>query len=128
MHSFNDDLWPICLLTLSGSPTEKEFAQYLDELLTHYNKPGKRAYVVDLRKLDGASPNIRKAQSHFFEKNEALVREKNVGMALVVANGLQRGILTALYWLKPFPCPHKIVTDIDEAENYCRGQLVSADA
>ena len=52
--------------------------------------------------------------AEFLEENEALLAETVAGQVIVLSNALQRGVLTAILWVRPFPMPHYLASSREE--------------
>jgi hypothetical protein len=66
-------------------------------------------------------PNAkRRAEVIAFERTHRAELERTQrGAVIVVANALQRGVITAFLWLTRPPFPVRVVTDYDEARALC---------
>lgn len=116
-------LWPLILWeqpehrTADGVTTEA-FA-HLESLLKQ-TSPGERLFLfTDLSRVKEAPPaSQRKLSADFIERNEALQRRASVGGCVVVASAIMRGVLTAIFWMRPPPTPMKIVGTREEGILY----------
>ena len=55
-----------------------------------------------------------------------LLTEYCVGTGVVVSNGMQRGLMTAVLWFVPSPAPIEVCGSVAEAEELVRGLLAES--
>jgi hypothetical protein len=112
--------WP---LIVWESPAERvpdaSSAQALDwiEALWRSTPLGSRSFMVtDLTRMrDGAPASQRKYAADFMERNRELQVRASAGGAIVAPSALARGIITAVFWLKPSPVKSHVVSTREEA-------------
>jgi hypothetical protein len=75
-----------------------------------------------------AIPNARqRARAAEYEREaEAVIRQFNVGSALVVDSALGRGVITALRWISKATAPEAVFATPAEAGRWCIAQLEAA--
>jgi hypothetical protein len=100
-----------------GATTDEEFAAYLETLLVSMNGPkaGPRLLVIDATHSAATPATQRRLQADWMKQHAARIRDVTVGCAFIIPSGLVRGILTAILWIQPLPCPHEVVATLDEA-------------
>jgi hypothetical protein len=59
--------------------------------------------LADGARSQGMSASQRRATADFQVRHEALIRRVCIAQAVVIISSVQRGILTAILWLKPPP-------------------------
>ena len=84
---------------------------------------GKIAMIVDGATADTPSPAARKLMAEFLDENRLLIASRCAAAAIVITSGLQRGVLTAVLWLAPSPCPIRVFGTVGEAEEWARKSL-----
>lgn len=75
----------------------------------------KVAWVVDLAGIIKATATQRRLFSEHLERFEPHDIAYNQGSALIVPNALVRGLVTAVFWLKPPRFPTECFSTYDEA-------------
>ncbi len=88
--------------------------------------PTKHALVVDttaIEKIPDAT--LRKKMKDFEDGRRPIIREKNIGSAIVLSNALVRGAYTALRWISPQPAPNKAFSNVREAARWCIEGIVA---
>lgn len=78
----------------------------------------KRRRFLMLFDLRGASssPNRRRRLLDWGLQHERELRAYLGASALVVSNGFERGIVTAMLWLHPVPWPMRVFSSVEDAE------------
>ncbi len=65
----------------------------------------------------------RRAAAELEEKIAPVEKVYNAGTGYVTRSSIQRGILTAVFWLRPPAYPYRVFDDMNEAEEWARTQL-----
>lgn len=78
----------------------------------------KRTRILMLFDLRGASssPSRRRRLLDWGLRHERELRTYLAASALVVGNGFERGIVTAMLWLQPVPWPMRVFSSVEDAE------------
>lgn len=80
---------------------------------------GKRLVLfVDGLRSEGLSAKQRQVTADFTTKHEGLIRRVCLAQAVTLESALQRGILTAILWLKPPPTDLRAFKTRAEAEAF----------
>ncbi len=95
-----------------------------------YLEGGADSPSKNIRMLTTRSPTpVQRRRFAEFEKEvEDRDREFTSGTAIIAKSGLQRGLITAIYWLAPPVYPYRICRSVAEAVDWCKGQLDTVDA
>lgn len=132
---FDVSMWPLVHVTM---PPEMRSADlvYLQECYEHVFAARRRhALIVDtstLEKIPDAT--LRRQMKQFEDGRRPIIREKNIGSAIVLSNALVRGAYTALRWISPQPAPNRAFSNVRDAARWCvegieaDGQVVPAGA
>jgi len=83
------------------------------------------ALVVLAGSMLRISARQRRRLAEFEKRFEDHDRRYGVGVALVASNTIVRGLITAVFWLKPPVYPHRFFADRDEALAWLRERLAS---
>lgn len=94
---------------------------YLQESYEHvFAAPRRHALIVDtttLEKIPDAT--LRRRMKEFEDGRRPIIRQKNIGSAIVLSNSLARGAYTALRWISPQPAPNKAFANVRDAARWC---------
>lgn len=98
-----------------------EDIDYLQASYEHvFAEPNRHALVVDttaIEKIPDAT--LRKRMKDFEDSRRPIIRDKNIGSAIVLSNALVRGAFTALRWISPQPAPNKAFSNVRDAARWC---------
>ena len=94
---------------------------------------GKRMVLLaDGTLSNGMSASQRRTTAEFTEQHVALLRRVCAPQAVVIVSAIQRGIMTAILWVKPPPVELRAFKTREEAEAYLdeveRGAALSKSA
>lgn len=81
------------------------------------------AWVVDASNVKGSSAQERKITADYEQRAAEHLKRFNRGTAFVLPSAIVRGIVTAIYWLVPPPYPHRVFSNVPDAEAWARAQL-----
>lgn len=94
---------------------------YLQESYEHvFAAPTRHALVVDtttIEKIPDAT--LRRRMKEFEDGRRPIIRDKNIGSAIVLSNAVVRGAYTALRWISPQPAPNKAFSNLRDAARWC---------
>ena len=94
---------------------------YLQASYEHvFAAPTRHALIVDtttIEKIPDAT--LRRKMKDFEDGRRPIIREKNIGSAIVLSNSLVRGAYTALRWISPQPAPNKAFSNVRDAARWC---------
>jgi hypothetical protein len=117
---FDISMWPLVLVSM---PPVMQVADivYLQESYEHvFAAPTRHALVVDttpIEKIPDAT--LRRRMKDFEDGRRPIIREKNIGSAIVLSNAVARGAYTALRWISPQPAPNKAFSNVRDAARWC---------
>lgn len=113
-------MWPLVLVSM---PPVMQVADivYLQESYEHvFAAPTRHALVVDtttIEKIPDAT--LRRRMKEFEDGRRPIIRDKNIGSAIVLSNAVVRGAYTALRWISPQPAPNKAFSNLRDAARWC---------
>ena len=117
---FNVSMWPLVHVTMPPVIEVADIA-YLQESYEHvFAEPTRHALIVDtttIEKIPDAT--LRRKMKEFEDSRRPIIRDKNIGSAIVLSNALVRGAYTALRWISPQPAPNKAFSNVREAARWC---------
>lgn len=124
VYRIDERRWPLAIFESPGplSPSEIDADSFYAELTRCLKKRERFATLHDIRNTrPDASRRRRFAQ--WVKDNDAELRLRLAAHAVVVDSGFQRGMITAILWMTPSPCPMKVFGDREEAERWLLGEL-----
>jgi hypothetical protein len=117
---FDVSMWPLVFVTMPPMihTADIDFLQASYEHI--FGAPTRHALVVDttpIEKIPDAT--LRRRMKEFEDSRRTIIREKNIGSAIVLSNSLVRGAYTALRWISPQPAPNKAFSTVRDATRWC---------
>lgn len=89
-------------MTLPASTTDNELLAYFDACESWSKRvTSPVGWVMDLSRVTGGTARQRALFAEYQERLSAFDRRYNRATALVISNPVVRGLVTAVYWLKP---------------------------
>lgn len=117
---FDVSMWPLVLVSMPAQ-LQVEDIIYLQESYEHvFAAPTRHALVVDTTTLESIpDATLRRRMKEFEDGRRPIIRERNIGSAIVLSNSLARGAYTALRWISPQPAPNKAFANVRDAARWC---------
>jgi hypothetical protein len=106
---------PLVTVRLTGSLSDAEFRTYLLGYESVMARGQRVVVVVDARLAAPAPASQRTMQADWLAANEQRIRAQLLGMAFVLSSPIHRAIITAVFWMRPLPCPYAIVATMHDA-------------
>ncbi len=117
---FDVSMWPLVLVSI---PPVMQLADidYLQASYEHvFAAPTRHALIVDTTTIERIpDATLRRRMKEFEDGRRPIIRDKNIGSAIVLSNALVRGAFTALRWISPQPAPNKAFSNVREAARWC---------
>lgn len=118
-----EDLAPLYVVRFEGIASDAQFAAYLAHVLRITQRGEVHAMVYDASAAGWVPPSQRQLQVEWMREHDKLNRDTTAGLAFVLPSPLVRGVLTAMLWLAPMPCPHLVARTLDQGLVWCRERL-----
>jgi hypothetical protein len=121
-----EDRFPLVVFTFRGTITMPELERYLSEserLLERTQPYAGLVIAADVRPLEVA---LVRRQAQWMKVNRERVKQKSLGVALVIPSPMIRGVLKAILWLEPMPQPHKLCSNLEDAVSWVHEKLAAA--
>lgn len=118
--------WPVVRVFLPLAATDDEVREYLDTLARLRSRMEPYALIVVAGKSLGFSSKQRQMQADYIASGLHLSRTYLKAFAFVAGSAMQRGMLTAIFWLRPPEWPHKVFSTLHDAEAWVRSLLGEA--
>lgn len=117
---FDTSMWPLVLVVMPPTLQVEDIA-YLQQSYEHvFAAPTRHALVVDTTTLESIpDATLRRRMKEFEDGKRTIIRERNIGSAIVLSNSVVRGAFTALRWISPQPAPNKAFANLRDAARWC---------
>jgi glyoxylase-like metal-dependent hydrolase (beta-lactamase superfamily II) len=122
----DDTLWPIVRVKLPPEQTDDEMRLYLDELRALRERRQPYALIIDANDSRGFTASQRKLQAEYIESGVELTRRYLKAFAFVAESAIQRGMMTAIFWLRRPEWPHAFFATVEEAKEWARDKLAES--
>jgi hypothetical protein len=111
------DSWPIVVSTIHGKEHTEATLDQAYAAWTGFMHKGPHVLILDMTDgTAGASAAQRARVAAWIERNETLLRaRKQLAHVLVFDSAIMRGIVTAVFWLRPPANPHYTAQNLDHA-------------
>jgi hypothetical protein len=123
---FDVSMWPLVQVTMPAAIEVADIV-YLQQSYEHvFAAPTRHALIVDtttIEKVPDAA--LRRKMKEFEDGRRPIIRDKNIGSAIVLSNALVRGAYTALRWISPQPAPNKAFSNLRDAARWCIEGIVA---
>ncbi len=124
VYRVDESRWPLAIFDSPGplAVSEIDTDSFYAELTRVLRK---REVFATLHDLRGSRPDAsrRRRFAEWVRDNDAELRLRLAAHAVVVDTGFQRGMITAVLWMTPSPCPMKVFDDREEAEQWLLREL-----
>lgn len=117
---FDASMWPLVLVSMPPELQVEDIVYLQDSYEEVFAAPTRHALVVDtttLVKVPDAT--LRRRMKDFEDGRRPIIREKNIGSAIVLSSSIVRGAYTALRWISPQPAPNKAFSSVRDAARWC---------
>ena len=117
---FDVSMWPLAVITMPPVLTVADI-EYMQECYEQvFAAPKRHALIVNTTTLVRVpDATLRKVTKAFEDSRRQIIREKNIGSAIIIQSALTRGAYTALRWISPQPAPNRAFPTVREAADWC---------
>jgi hypothetical protein len=117
---FDVSLWPLVLVLMPPTLYLEDIVYLQESYESVFAAPTRHALVVDTTTIENIpDATLRRRMKEFEDGRRPIIREKNIGSAIVLSNALVRGAYTALRWISPQPAPNKAFGNVRDAARWC---------
>lgn len=117
---FDVRLWPLVLVTMPPMIRMDDIVYLQESYELIFAAPNRHALLVDTTTIESIpDATLRRRMKEFEDSRRPIIREKNIGSAIVLSNSLVRGAYTALRWISPQPAPNKAFSNVRDAARWC---------
>ncbi len=124
--TFDDSLWPLLTLRITGTMTDKQFEEYLVRSTYYVERGEKYVTISDMGQAGLPSAAQRHMQAEWIRQHEAALREWVLGSANLLTSAPIRLAVSLIFYLKPLPMPYAAVADMDSAVRFVTARLEEA--
>lgn len=111
--------WPVNIVTVHGVPgvgiEHAAIERVCDVLHSFTRRKEPYANIVDLTRCPDIPAIERQFVADSFRTRQADYEPYLVAVAVVIASPVMRGVLTAIGWIQPYPCPIEFVANLSQA-------------
>ena len=115
--------WPLVDITFEGVIADEDFEAYLDHVDAYPTGDVRYVMIVNASRAYGITTQQRKMQAAWMKRRHREIAANCLGIAFVMTSPIVRGMLTAILWLQPLPCPHYTCSTRAQAQSWCEGKL-----
>ena len=117
---FDVSMWPLVVITVPPVTTPDDIA-YMQRCYEHvFTSPVRHALIVDTTSIVKVpDATLRRQMKAFEDSRRPIIREKNIGSAIIIQNTIVRGAYTALRWISPQPAPNRAFPSVEAAARWC---------
>ncbi|AKJ06962.1 hypothetical protein ATI61_10574 [Archangium gephyra] len=124
--SFDDSLWPLLGVRLTGELSRSEFEACLDRSTQYLQRGEPHVCIFDLSALWLLSSEQRQRHAEWLETNAALMRQRLLGLAYVVTSPTVVLTMSVIFHFRPPPVPYTLVSRMDSARSWAAWHLEEA--
>lgn len=121
---------PVFLVRLTSYTPEASFDVLLKEMANglETRPPGARmAVLFDLQGVNKPNATRRKQMAEFNAQHADVLAQPKTAIAVVTNSPLVQGLVRAVWWVAPLPCPSTIVRDTRSALEFLSAQVDGVD-
>lgn len=116
--------FPVVVITFTGAAsTDENFDRYLTDMKAIYESGEKLAIIFDARSSPLPSLKQQQKQAYWLRRNDDMLKSQCLGTAYVITTGTTRMVLRMIFAITPQPVPHKMCSNMDDAEEWAFAQL-----
>ena len=119
----DESRFPLVVLAAPGVIEPAAFEAFLSRMDDVLFRGHRFALILDLTGGAPLGARLRRRQADWLATHSFDLERLCAGVGVVSTNPLIRGTLTAILWLQPLPCPHRLVAALPEAEAWCLREL-----
>ncbi len=113
--SFDDSLWPLLGVRLSGEPSSRQFEDYLARSTQYLQRGESHVCIFDMSALRLLSSEQRRLQVEWLKENAALMRRTLLGISYVITSPVIRLTMSVIFHFESPTVPYAICPNLDAA-------------
>jgi hypothetical protein len=111
--------WPVNIVSVQGVPgvpvEHAAIERVCDVLHSFTLRKEPYANIVDLTRCPDIPAIERQFVADNFRMRRADYEPYLIAVAVIIASPVMRGVLTAIGWIQPYPCPIEFVASLSQA-------------
>ncbi len=117
---FDVSMWPLTVISMPPVMAQADI-KYMQDCYEHvFAAPTRHALIVDATTFVRVpDATLRRQMKAFEDSRRPIIREKNIGSAIIIQSAVVRGAYTALRWISPQPAPNRAFPNLREAAEWC---------
>jgi hypothetical protein len=113
--SFDDSLWPLLVVTFTGTTSDQEFEAYLEKMSAYLQRGDKYVCIYDSTEMKDSPMVHRQRQLEWLKANDALLRQRMIGTGFIIVSPMIRLAMSVINQLNKPPCPSNAVGNMKAA-------------
>ncbi|HTV21144.1 MAG TPA: hypothetical protein VMG12_20805 [Polyangiaceae bacterium] len=114
----DSDHWPVNIVTVHGTPgtpVEHAAMERMVEVLHSFTRREQPyANIIDLTRCPDIPASERQFVADAFKARHDDYVPYLIAVAVVISSPVMRGVLTAIGWIQPYPCPIEFVPSVSQ--------------
>lgn len=123
---FDDTLWPLLIIHISGKPTMRELEAYLDKRLEYMRRPERHVLLYDTSQLRLPANDLNQRHVAWLKEHDALIQQKVVATSVIITSPLIRLTVSAMAHFWRSPVPYHLTATLPEAARWAADRLHEA--
>jgi len=121
--TFDDSRWPLRIVRFVGTPTPRQYEQYLETTTASLQRGDRYISVTDLTRGGLPTPEQRQRQILWLQQHEGRIREVLLGMAFVITSPIIRLAVSTIMHFRPLPVPYIFTAQEVEAVGWASARI-----
>jgi hypothetical protein len=121
---YDERAWPIVVVTMPVEElTGADLLRHMDRMSSFSTRDTQFVQIIDVRTANSLSANGRRLVAERMDQDEEAHPRTLIGVAIVLATPLHRGIFKAISWLSRNPRPFEAFSEVEDAMVWGRSLL-----
>ena len=123
---FDDSLWPLLIIRVSGRPTDEEFEACLTLRGAYLDRGQKQVLIYDTASLSVLTSEQRQWQIDWLKPRAHLLHQLLLGTAIIIPSPAMRLVLSVVRHQAQLRSPYHIASSMEEAAAWAAARLSDA--
>jgi hypothetical protein len=124
--TMDESLWPLIVVRMSGTPSDRQFEDYLAVRQSQLDRQEKHVIIYDAVRLHVLTNEQRQRQIDWFKARTPLMRQYKLGSALVITSPLVRLTLSVIQHFVQGGMPYYAARSVQDAAAWSSARLAEA--
>lgn len=120
---WDESQWPLVRVKMHAQISEEDYRRLHDRFRELLQRRQLCALISDSRLAPPSTPLQRKQTADMLTELNPLAQRYMVATGVVLSSAVQRGILTAILWVRPMSHPLEVFSTPQDAERWALEQL-----